>query len=128
MSLGTTTMATERLRGLWRARILVELSKAPGHFNALCRSVGVNAPDAMARLLKKLQREGLVIRSAEPGFNKTSWHLATTAQPHVIAAYALIAEAAQRRADRELEEVEFKRSKPVIFAEHIDTGKIADAQ
>jgi DNA-binding HxlR family transcriptional regulator len=119
-------MATQRLRGVWRARLLIELSKGNIHFNSLGRATRVPNPQALSRLLKKLERQGAVIRRLDkvgpPA--STSWLLTEHGQLLVGPAVALLAEAAQRRADREIEEIEFKRSRPVIAFERINTGHI----
>jgi DNA-binding HxlR family transcriptional regulator len=115
-------MATARLRGLWRARILLALSRGPGHFNQLARDCRIPNPCSAATILKKLEREGAVVRHIESigPPTRTSWHLTAIGMQLVPAAVALIAQAAELRDERE-----FARSRPkVLAAEYINSGHI----
>jgi DNA-binding HxlR family transcriptional regulator len=108
----------ERIRGLWRARILVALSGGPGHFNSLAVTCKLPEPKALSRILKRLQREGAVIRVVEKiDPLATSWHLTEIGHRLVGSAQALIASAAALRDERE-----FARSRPhILAAERITT-------
>jgi DNA-binding HxlR family transcriptional regulator len=117
-------MANNRIRGVWKARVLIALSAGPGRFNTLARECRSPDPTTASRLLKKLEKEGAVIRriiSVGPP-TLTEWTLTPIGHQLVPSAVALLAEAAQRRADREIEEATFKRSRPVF--DHIDTGRV----
>jgi DNA-binding HxlR family transcriptional regulator len=85
----------ERIRGIWRARILVALSRGPGHFNQLARDCRLSDPTAAARTLKKLLREGAVTRTVDkigpPTI--TTWRLTDHGCELVASAMALIASA-----------------------------------
>lgn len=99
--------------------MLVELSKGNVHFNSLGRACHVPNPQALSRLLKKLERQGTVIRRLDkigPPV-ATSWLLTEHGQQLVGPAMALLAEAKALRDEKEQQE--FKRSKPVF--EHINT-------
>lgn len=102
---------TTRTRGLWRARILVELSHGANRFNTLGRQCGVSDPCALSRILKKLQAEGAVLRvidSVGPP-TMTHWSLTEYGCGLVGPAKALIASTAKPRTERI-----FTRSRPKI--------------
>jgi DNA-binding HxlR family transcriptional regulator len=111
-------MPAQRIRGVWRARLLIELSKGPAHFNAVGRAIRVPHPQSLSRLLKKLEREGHVGRTLHeigpPVI--TSWVLTLSGHMLVASAQALLAEAASLRDERERE---FHRNRPIF--DHINT-------
>ena len=114
-------MPSERLRGLWKARLLVALARGPGRFNALAKECRITNPDHCNRILKNLAAEGAVVRHIEGvAPMRTSWHLTAIGMQLVPAAVALIAQAAELR-----DEHEFRRSRPkVLAAEYINSGHI----
>lgn len=98
---------------------MIELSKGPAHFNAVGRAISVPHPQSLSRLLKKLEREGHVVRTLHeigpPVI--TSWALTLSGHMLVASAQALLAEAAAIRDERE-----FARSRPhILAAERINT-------
>jgi DNA-binding HxlR family transcriptional regulator len=113
----------ERIRGIWRARIIVALSRGPGHFNQQARDCRLSDPTAAARTLKKLLREGAVTRTIDkigpPTI--TTWRLTDQGHQLVAPAKAVIASAAALP-----EEPEFLRSRPrsAVVAKRMNTGVV----
>jgi DNA-binding HxlR family transcriptional regulator len=90
-----------RIRGLWRARVILALADSTINFNAMVRWCRLPNPAACSRILRKLEREGGVTRtiiSVGPP-TKTEWHLTTHGEALIASARATIAAIQEKQAD-----------------------------
>jgi DNA-binding HxlR family transcriptional regulator len=108
----------ERIRGLWRARVLVALDETTdgGHFNSLGRRCGFSTnPKALSRILKRMLREGHATRTIDRVGPPTlvTWRLTDEGRRLVDPARMLIAQIDAKHDDG--------RHKISV----IDTGRVA---
>ena len=85
---------SNRIRGLWRARVLIALARGPGKFNALMRECRLPSSASTSQILKRLEREGLATRTllAVGPPTRTEWRLTSHGKSLIASARATIAE------------------------------------